>query len=96
MAKTVTALLIGIAVAEGKIASIDEPATGVDTAWRDDDRRRIALRHLLQMHAGLKPMGEYEEPYSDASYLAIGTDRGTWSTTSPPWPNRGGGSTTTT
>ena len=26
------------------------------------------------MHAGLKPMGEYEEPYSDASYLALGTD----------------------
>ena len=32
------------------------------------------MRHLLQMHAGLKPMGAYEEPYSDASYLALGTD----------------------
>src|SRR5947209_2354693 len=74
MAKTLTALLIGIAVAEGKIASIDEPASRWIPAWRDDARRRITLRHLLQMHAGLRPMGEYEEPYSDASYLALGTD----------------------
>src|SRR3954451_4419730 len=74
MAKTVTALLIGIAVEEGKIASIDEPASKWIPAWRDDARRRITLRHLLQMHAGLKPMGEYEDAYSDASYLALGTD----------------------
>jgi CubicO group peptidase (beta-lactamase class C family) len=74
MAKTVTALLIGIALGEGKIASIDEPASKWIPAWRDDARSKITLRHLLQMHAGLKPMGEYEEPYSDASYLALGTD----------------------
>jgi CubicO group peptidase (beta-lactamase class C family) len=74
MAKTVTALLIGIAVGEGTIASIDEPAANWIPAWRDDARSKITLRHLLQMHAGLKPMGEYEEPYSDASYLALGTD----------------------
>jgi CubicO group peptidase (beta-lactamase class C family) len=74
MAKTVTALLVGIAVGEGKIASIDEPAAKWIPAWRDDARSKITLRHLLQMHAGLKPMGEYEEPYSDASYLALGTD----------------------
>ena len=74
MAKTVTTLLIGIAVGEGTIASIDEPAAKWIPAWRDASRKRITLRHLLQMHAGLKPMGEYEEPYTDASYLALGTD----------------------
>jgi hypothetical protein len=74
MAKTVTALLIGIAVGGGEIASIDEPASRWIPAWRGDPRNRITLRHLLQMHAGLKPMGAYEEPYSDASYLALGTD----------------------
>jgi CubicO group peptidase (beta-lactamase class C family) len=74
MAKTVTALLIGIAVDEGKIGSLDDPASRWLPAWSDASRRRITLRHLLQMHAGLKPMGEYEEPFSDASYLALGTD----------------------
>jgi CubicO group peptidase (beta-lactamase class C family) len=74
MAKTITALLIGIARDEGKIGSLDDPAATWIPAWRDDARRRITLRHLLQMHAGLRPMGKYEEPYTDASYLALGTD----------------------
>ena len=74
MAKSITALLIGIALDEGKIGSLDDPAAKWVPAWRDDSRRQITLRHLLQMHAGLRPMGKYEEPYSDASYLALGTD----------------------
>jgi CubicO group peptidase (beta-lactamase class C family) len=74
MAKSITALLIGIALHEGKIGSLDDPAAKWITAWRDDSRRRITLRHLLQMHAGLRPMGAYEDPFSDASYLALGTD----------------------
>jgi CubicO group peptidase (beta-lactamase class C family) len=74
MAKTITALLIGIALDEGKIRSLDDPASQWLTAWQADARRKITLRHLLQMHAGLKPMGAYEEPFSDASYLALGTD----------------------
>src|SRR6185369_11601710 len=72
MAKTITAMLIGIARDEGKIGSLDDPAATWIPAWRDNSRRRITLRHLLQMHAGLRPMGKYEEPFSDASYLALG------------------------
>ena len=74
MAKSVTSVLVGVAVAEGKIRSIDDPASTWIDAWRADDRRRITLRHLLQMHSGLRPMGDYTEPFSDASYLALGTD----------------------
>jgi CubicO group peptidase (beta-lactamase class C family) len=74
MAKTITALLIGIARDEGRIRSLDAPASEWLPAWRSDARRKITLRHLLQMHSGLKPMGAYEEPFSDASYLALGTD----------------------
>jgi CubicO group peptidase (beta-lactamase class C family) len=74
MAKTITSLLVGIAVGEGAIPSVDEPAANWIPAWRGDERRKITLRHLLQMHSGLRPMGEYEEPFSDASYLALGGD----------------------
>ena len=74
MAKTITALLIGIALDEGKIGSLDEPAATWLPAWRGDDRRKITLRHLLQMHSGLRPMGAYDDPTSDAAYLALGTD----------------------
>ena len=74
MAKTITSLLIGIARDEGLIQSLDQPAATWIPAWRNDARRKITLRHLLQMHAGLQPMGEYTDPFSDAAYLALGTD----------------------
>src|SRR5207244_2114261 len=74
MMKTITALLVGIAIAEGKIPSVDEPASTFLREWTKDDRRKITIRHLLQMCSGLRPEGEYEDPFSDACYLALGTD----------------------
>ena len=74
MAKTVTSLLVGIAVGEGTIPSLDEPAAKSIPASHNNARRKITLRHLLQMHSGLRPMGAYDEPFSDASYLSLGTD----------------------
>src|SRR5437016_2746016 len=74
MAKTLTALLIGTAIAEKRIPSVDEPAATYLPKWAGDARRKIALRHLLQMHSGLRPMGAYDDPFSDACYLALGTD----------------------
>ena len=52
MAKSVTATLIGLMVADGRLA-LDEPAPVA--AWRgaNDDRRKITLRHLLHMASGL-------------------------------------------
>jgi CubicO group peptidase (beta-lactamase class C family) len=74
MMKTITALLVGIAIADGKIPSVDEPASTYLPEWRKDERRKITLRNLLQMHSGLRPAGAYEDPFSDACYLALGTD----------------------
>jgi CubicO group peptidase (beta-lactamase class C family) len=74
MMKTVTALLCGIAIAEGGIKSVDETAATYLPAWAKDGRAKITLRHLLRMHSGLRPEGEYEDPFSDACYLALGTD----------------------
>jgi CubicO group peptidase (beta-lactamase class C family) len=74
MAKTIMSLLIGIARDEGRIRSLDEPAATWLPAWRDDHLKKITLRHLLQMHSGLQPQGEYEDPFSDAAYLVLGTD----------------------
>jgi CubicO group peptidase (beta-lactamase class C family) len=59
MAKTITALLVGIARDEGLIQSLDLPAAIWLPAWRQDARRKITLRYLLQMNSGLQPMGEY-------------------------------------
>ena len=48
--------LIGIAIDEGHIASIDESASTYITEWADDDRSKITIRNLLDMRSGLEPM----------------------------------------
>lgn len=51
MAKSVTALLVGELVADGKL-QLDAPAPIAE--WRNDTRRNITLRQLLHMSSGLR------------------------------------------
>jgi CubicO group peptidase (beta-lactamase class C family) len=51
MAKSVTALLVGQLVADGKL-QLDAPAPLPE--WRNDARRAITLRYLLNMSSGLR------------------------------------------
>jgi CubicO group peptidase (beta-lactamase class C family) len=60
MAKTVTAMLIGIAVAEGRIRSVDDLAAGYVPALAGTEYGRTSLRHLLQMSSGVR----FSENYS--------------------------------
>lgn len=52
--KTVLALLVGAALQDGILKSIDEPAANYLPEWRHDERRLITIRHLLQMSSGLE------------------------------------------
>jgi CubicO group peptidase (beta-lactamase class C family) len=54
MHKTVLALLVGAAVADGYIDSADAPAAKWLTEWQDDARREVTVRELLQMASGLE------------------------------------------
>jgi CubicO group peptidase (beta-lactamase class C family) len=74
MAKTVVALLIGIALEEKRIQSVDESAATYLPEWSDEARKKITIKHLLQMSSGLRDAGEYDDLFSDQSYLALGTD----------------------
>lgn len=51
MAKTVTAMLVGTALAEGRIHSVDDPAAAYVPALAGTEYGRTSLRHLLQMSA---------------------------------------------
>lgn len=51
IAKSVTALLVGELVADGRL-SLDSPAPVAE--WRSDARRAITLRQLLNMSSGLR------------------------------------------
>lgn len=74
MAKTVTAMLIGIAIAEGRIRSVDDPAATYVPALADTEYGRTSLRHLLQMSSGVRFIEEYTGK-DDISRLAADTFR---------------------
>jgi CubicO group peptidase (beta-lactamase class C family) len=59
MAKTVTAMLIGIAIAEGRIRSVDDRAEAYVPALAGTEYGRTSLRHLLQMSSGVRFVEEY-------------------------------------
>jgi CubicO group peptidase (beta-lactamase class C family) len=54
MAKTVTAMLIGIAIDEGHIRSVDDVAAAYVPALAGTEYGRTSLRHLLQMSSGVR------------------------------------------
>jgi len=65
MAKTVVSMALGIAVGEGRIASIDDPVdryepTLAQTAWKG-----IAIRHVLNMSSGVRFDETYDNPKAD-------------------------------
>ncbi len=64
MSKTVTAMLVGILVRDGKL---DMAKTGPRPEWRGDARRDISFDHLMRMVSGL----EFMEEYTAASHVNI-------------------------
>jgi len=65
VAKSFTSSLIGIAIGEGLIPSVDEPMTTYFPDWAGTPKAAITLRHVLHMESGL----DWDEDY-DPSALA--------------------------
>jgi len=59
MAKTVTAMLVGIAIAESHIRSVDDVAATYVPDLAGTEYGRTSLRHLLQMSSGVRFSEEY-------------------------------------
>tara|TARA_Y100001936_G_scaffold105140_2_gene103332 strand:- start:903 stop:2078 length:1176 start_codon:yes stop_codon:yes gene_type:complete len=74
MHKTVLAMLVGIALDEGVIKSIDEPASNYLDEWKNDSRKLITIKHLLQQSSGLDYPGFSYHPLSDFNKLMLGED----------------------
>ncbi|MFY7990795.1 MAG: serine hydrolase domain-containing protein [Fluviicola sp.] len=73
-AKTVVALLIGIALDEGKIKSLDEPLWHYLPKFKENNREKITIRHLLWMSSGLDWSESGTNPLSDNSESYYGWD----------------------
>ncbi|MEM7780398.1 MAG: serine hydrolase [Pseudomonadota bacterium] len=73
MAKTVTAVMIGMLVADGRL-SVDEPAPISSWQRSGDSRADVTLEHLLQMRAGLRHTEAGDPPYESSEVRMLFLD----------------------
>lgn len=62
LAKPISVIAVGRAIAEGHIKSLDQPAADFITEWKGTEKSKILIRHLLDMRSGLLPQGQALEP----------------------------------
>ncbi|MBM3513141.1 MAG: serine hydrolase [Alphaproteobacteria bacterium] len=63
LAKPVTTVAVGRAIALGKIKSLDQPVADFITEWQGDPRRsKILVRHILDMRTGYLPQALAPDP----------------------------------
>jgi CubicO group peptidase (beta-lactamase class C family) len=74
MVKTLLALLIGVAIDEGHIGSIQDPVGTYISEWADDPRGDITLADLLYMQSGLRNDNRTDTLRSDLVQLYGGSD----------------------
>ncbi len=73
MAKTVTAVMIGMLVADGQLR-LDAPAPVPRWQRAGDPRAEITLRHLLQMRSGLEHTEAGDPPYESSEVRMLFLD----------------------
>jgi len=71
VAKSVTSILIGGAIADGLIKSIDEPITNYIPEMREE-MKAVKIKHLLQMTSGIRYNESYYSPFSEAAEYYYG------------------------
>lgn len=73
VAKSIVSILIGIAVDEGLIDSIDDPVSKYLPEFKNGEKDKISIRHLLNMSAGLS-WDERSSALSDNAEAYYGWD----------------------
>jgi CubicO group peptidase (beta-lactamase class C family) len=72
MAKSVTSILIGCAIDEGLIVSVDEPITNYIPELAPNGLDKVSIKHLLQMTSGIQYNESYFNPFGDAASFYYG------------------------
>ncbi|MBL4593201.1 MAG: serine hydrolase [Flavobacteriales bacterium] len=72
VAKTFIGLLIGIAIDEGKINSIDDPVGNYLPQYKDNPE--LTIKHLLTMSSGINFDESYKSPFGHMAKAYYGTD----------------------
>jgi CubicO group peptidase (beta-lactamase class C family) len=71
MSKSVTSALIGIAMDDSLIKSVEQPMAEFLTAWQGTDKQPILLRHVLSMTSGLDWKEGYENDPTGSDVINI-------------------------
>jgi CubicO group peptidase (beta-lactamase class C family) len=76
VAKSVVALLLGLAIEDGAVRGVDDPVTRYlpELAARDARFAQVRLRDLLEMRSGIAFQEAYRTPWSDASLFYLTPD----------------------
>ena len=76
VAKSVVSALVGIAIRDGQITSVDDPITRYlpELAATDQRFTRITIRNLLEMRSGIQFVEGYGSPLADASKFYLTPD----------------------
>ena len=65
VAKSVTSLLVGAAIKDGYIKSVDEPVSDYLPRLKNSSYDESTIRHVLQMSSGVEWTEVYDDPKSD-------------------------------
>ncbi|MBD1396528.1 serine hydrolase [Pontibacter sp. JH31] len=74
MAKSIVSVLIGIAIKDGDIRSVDQPVGDFLPEFREGAKAKITLRHLLWMSSGLNWDESYSNPLSMTTEAYYGSN----------------------
>lgn len=74
VAKAFVSTLVGIALDEGKIKSLDDPITTYlpELKKRDPNLEKVTIQHLLDMRSGIKSLETANSPFSNVIKLSFG------------------------
>ena len=74
MAKSITSILIGCAIDDKLIKSVNEPITNYIPELKENDFDKVTIENLLQMTSGIKFNESYMNPFGDAATFYYGTN----------------------
>ncbi len=72
MAKSVTSILIGCAIDDGLIKSVEEPIINYIPELKKNGFEKVTIKHLLQMTSALKFSESYINPFGQAASFYYG------------------------
>lgn len=74
VAKTIVSILVGIAIDEGKIKSVDQPVGDFIPRFKEGKNAELKIKHLLTMSSGINFDENYKSPVGYPAKAYFGSD----------------------